>query len=163
MGRIGVISLNTYGNYHVRDIQVNTSWEDNPYPGTHAIIPEHLIDDIIKTNGFCDIVLNDDKTELVSFIPKQKPVVKRKEEFSIEKIMTSYLLRNEYRFCLMKQGIDIQNIPENDTSEVRLFDLCKACIDYGNKEEVKSKLNHFLLFGELTNDEYTQLMNLIKE
>lgn len=161
MGRIGVISLDTIGKYHVRDIQVNVAWEENPYPDTHVLIPEHLIDGIIKTNGFCDITLNEDQTELLSFIPLQKPEVKKKEEHSVEKIMLNYLLKNEYRFCLMKQGIDIQNIPEDTNSDIRLFDLCKACIEYGNKNEVKSKLSHFLLFGELTNDEYTQLMNMI--
>jgi len=161
MSRLGVISKDVYGEYRIRDIQVNGSWKVNPYPTTHVIIPEHFIDDILKTNGFCDIKLNEEETEIISFTARKKPNMKSSTEFSIERVITKFLLQQEHRFYLMKQGIDIRNIPE-DESDIRLFDLCKKCIEYGNIDEVKSKLSHFLLFGELTNDECKDLMRLLE-
>ena len=162
MSRIGVISKDTYGDYQVRDIQVNGSWKVNPYPETHVLIPDHLIDDIMKTNGFCDIELNFDGTGISSFIERKRPEIKHRVDFSIERILSKFLLQNEYRFCLLERGISIPNILE-DKAEVRLFDLCKSCIACGNKEEVKSKLDVFLMYDKITLEEYQTLMNLIKE
>ena len=159
MTRLGVISKNTYGEYRVRDIQINGSWKVNPYPKTHVIIPEHLIDDISKTNGFCDIELNDDETELVSYKERLKPVIKHPIEFSLERVVTKFLLQHEYQFCLMEHNV---RIPE-DRSEIRLFNLCKACIAYGNIDEVKAKIDHFLMYNKITLDEYNTLVSLINK
>lgn len=161
MSRLGVISKNTYGEYQVRDIQINESWKINPYPETHVLIPDHLIDGIQKTNGFCDITINDDGTELVSYKERTKPEIKYHVEFSLERVITKFLLQHEYQFCLMEQGITIQDIPE-DKSEIRLFDLCKKCIECGNVDEVKSKLDLFLMFNKITLEEYNTLISLVK-
>lgn len=71
----GVISKNTFGEFGARDIQTNSSWAENPYGNDYATIPKNLIDGIIETRGFCDIELNDDGTEVVSFTPREIPEI----------------------------------------------------------------------------------------
>ena len=67
-----VISIATYGKNEVHDIQTNSSWTKNPYDD-YAVVPAEMVEDIIATRGFCDIVLNDDKTEVVSFVAREIP------------------------------------------------------------------------------------------
>lgn len=66
-----VISKQTYGNEAVRDIQTNSSWISNPYDN-YAIVPDNMVQDILKTSGFCDIQLNEDGTEIISFTAYEK-------------------------------------------------------------------------------------------
>ena len=61
-----VISKNTFGEYNVRDIQTNSSWGANPYED-YAVVPDELVPDILATQGFVDITLNTEGTEVVSF------------------------------------------------------------------------------------------------
>ena len=68
-----VISKATYGQYNVHDIQTNSAWSSNPYGEDYATVPDHMVQDIMETNGFCDIVLNKDGTEVVSFTALEKP------------------------------------------------------------------------------------------
>ena len=69
-----VISKDTFGEYAVRDIQTNSAWSENPYPEEYAVVPDDMVTAIMETRGFCDIVLNEDGTEVVEFttptIPK---------------------------------------------------------------------------------------------
>lgn len=77
----GVISKETFGAIGVRDIQTNSSWSKNPYGDDYAVIPEELIDAIIETRGFCDIELNKDGTEVVSFTAREIPKMPKVERY----------------------------------------------------------------------------------
>lgn len=74
-----VISIATYGDYEMHDIQTNSGWSKNPYGEDYAVVPDEMVQDIIKTNGFCDIVLNDDGTEVVSFTAREIPEIPEPE------------------------------------------------------------------------------------
>jgi hypothetical protein len=73
-----VISKDTFGEYNVRCIQSNSSWTENPYGEDYAVVPDDMVEGIFETRGFCDIELNDDGTEVVSFtareIPEPEPI-----------------------------------------------------------------------------------------
>lgn len=72
---IYVISKSTFGDYEVRDIQCNANWCSCPY-SDYALIPDELIEGILATRGYCDITLNDDETEVVSFVAREIPPVR---------------------------------------------------------------------------------------
>ena len=71
-----VISKETFGDYAIHDIQTNSGWTENPYGEGYAVVPDELVQDIVATHGFCDIVLNDDNTEVVSFVAREIPEIK---------------------------------------------------------------------------------------
>lgn len=87
---IYVISKATFGDCNVRDIQCNANWCSCPY-SDYALIPDNLVDGILATCGYCDITLNSDGTEVVSFVAREKPpttaesvcpvLIESKEEF----------------------------------------------------------------------------------
>lgn len=54
-----VISINTFGEYAVHDIQTNSSWGANPYGDTYAVVPDEMVEEIMETRGFCDIAVED--------------------------------------------------------------------------------------------------------
>ena len=70
-----VISKNTFGEYNVRDIQTNSAWGANPYGEDYAVVPDDMVTAIMETRGFCDIVLNEDGTEVVSFTAREIPEI----------------------------------------------------------------------------------------
>ena len=55
------------------DIQTNSSWTSNPHEEEYAIIPNHLVQEILKTYGYCDLELNEDETEVISFTAREIP------------------------------------------------------------------------------------------
>ena len=69
-----VISKETFGDYNVRDIQSNSCWCECVLDG-YASIPDELVEGILATQGYCDIVLNEDQTEVVSFTAREIPDV----------------------------------------------------------------------------------------
>ena len=69
-----VISTATFGEYAVRDIQTNSAWSSNPYPD-YAVVPDDMVIAIAETMGFCDIELNEDGTEVVSFTAREIPEI----------------------------------------------------------------------------------------
>lgn len=69
-----VISKNTFGEYAVHDIQTNSAWGENPYED-YAVVPDDMVTAIMETRGFCDIVLNEDGTEVVEFTAREIPVI----------------------------------------------------------------------------------------
>ena len=69
-----VISKETFGEYKVRDIQTNIAWLENPYDD-YAVVPDEMVTDIMETHGFCDIELNEDGTEIVSFTAREIPEI----------------------------------------------------------------------------------------
>lgn len=74
-----VISKEVFGDYSIRDIQTNSSWSSNPYGKDYAIVPDEIVQDILKTNGFCDIELNEDGTEIISFTAREIPEIPQPE------------------------------------------------------------------------------------
>lgn len=71
---IYVISKATFGSYNVRDIQCNANWDCCPY-SEYALIPESMVDEILATQGYCDITLNDAGTEVLSYAARSIPTV----------------------------------------------------------------------------------------
>lgn len=67
---ITVISLKTYGEHNVHDIQQNSAWTQNPY-SDYAIVPDKMVEGILKTKGYCDIALNTEETEIISFAARE--------------------------------------------------------------------------------------------
>lgn len=55
-----VISLNTFTEYEFHKIQQNSSWGSNPYVD-YAEVPDDMVEAILTTRGFCDIVIVDGK------------------------------------------------------------------------------------------------------
>lgn len=53
-----VISLETFGDYGIRDIQQNKSWMKNPYTD-YAVVPDDMVEAILETKGFCNITVVD--------------------------------------------------------------------------------------------------------
>ncbi|MBR6542252.1 MAG: hypothetical protein IKT73_03495 [Anaerotignum sp.] len=53
-----VISLDTFGEYAVHDIQTNSAWIENPYEN-YAVVPDDMVEAIMETKGFCDITVED--------------------------------------------------------------------------------------------------------
>lgn len=68
-----VVSKEVFGKYAVRDIQTNSAWDKNPYGDDYAVAPDDMVQDILETRGFCDIELNADGTEIVSFTAREIP------------------------------------------------------------------------------------------
>lgn len=74
---IYVISIDTFGEHEVHDIQCNSCWSGCAIDG-YALIPDGLVEGILETSGYCDIVLNNDGTEVSSFTARPEPFVERK-------------------------------------------------------------------------------------
>ena len=70
-----VISIETFGEYAVHDIQTNTAWASNPYETGYAVVPDEMVEEIMETRGFCDITLNENGTEVISFTAREIPVI----------------------------------------------------------------------------------------
>lgn len=86
-----VISKNTFGDYAVRDIQTNSGWGANPYED-YAIVPDDMVLSIMETRGFCDIVLNEEETEIVEFIAREIPEIPIEEsEPTTEEVLNALL------------------------------------------------------------------------
>lgn len=71
---IYVISKDTCGEYAVHDIQTNSCWCSCVLEG-YALIPDELVSGILATKGYCDITLNDEGTEVVSYTAREIPQV----------------------------------------------------------------------------------------
>ena len=55
-------------------IETSTAWGANPYED-YAVVPDDMVTAIMETRGFCDIVLNEDGTEVVEFTAREIPVI----------------------------------------------------------------------------------------
>ena len=62
------------------NIQTSSAWGTNPYPDTYAVVLDEMVPEIRKTRGFCDIVLNEEGTEVVSFAAREIPAIPEPEE-----------------------------------------------------------------------------------
>lgn len=88
-----VISIITYNGMH--DIQQNTAWSNNPYENLYAIVPDTMVEDIIKTKGYCDIKLDADGTEVESFAAREIPKIEATEEISDTELIQAEMLLNQ--------------------------------------------------------------------
>lgn len=70
------LAVNEYGQHN---IQTSSAWAVNPYPETHIPVADELVEDIRKTKGFCDITLNEEGTEVVSFTAREIPEIPEDE------------------------------------------------------------------------------------
>lgn len=75
-----VISKSTFGDYCIHSIQFNSTWAKNPYGEDYAIVPDNMVEAILETRGFCDIELNEEGTEVVSFTPLEIPKIPEPEQ-----------------------------------------------------------------------------------
>lgn len=62
-----------------RDIQTNSGWSANPCGSDYAVVPDEMVPAIKETRGFCDIVLNEDGTEVVEFTAREIPEIPTEE------------------------------------------------------------------------------------
>lgn len=74
-----VIRKEPWGEHGVHDIQTSGAWESNPYGEEYAVVPDSMVQDIITTSGFVEIMLNEDETEVVSFTPLEIPEITAQE------------------------------------------------------------------------------------
>lgn len=56
-----------------RSIQSSSAWTANPYGEGYAVVPDDMVPAILETMGFCDILLNEDGTEVVDFTANEIP------------------------------------------------------------------------------------------
>lgn len=70
-----VISKEAFGEHAIHDIQTNEAWTANPYGADFAVVPDDMVEAIVETCGFCDIVLNKEGTEVVSFTARAIPEI----------------------------------------------------------------------------------------
>ena len=98
-----VISIETYGDYAVHDIQTNSGWTENPYGEEFAVVPDEMVQDIVATHGFCDIVLNDEGTELVSFTAREIPEKPEPET----PVSETEQLRADVDYIAIMTGVDL--------------------------------------------------------
>lgn len=61
------------------DLQTNSAWSANPYGDAFAIVPDEMVEAIMETYGYCNIELNEDGTEVVSFEKMPIPSVPEPE------------------------------------------------------------------------------------
>lgn len=119
-----VISKATFGEYAVRDIQTNSGWSENPYGDTYAVVPDDMVQAILETRGFCDISLNEDGTEVVSFTameipeiptPEPEPTEEQKRIAELETKLAeteayqleqdNMILDNNFEILVLQEGI----------------------------------------------------------
>lgn len=103
-----VISIKTYGEYGMHDIQTNSCWNENPYGEDYAVVPDNMVQDILETHGFCDIVLNKAKNEVVSFTAREIPVIETpiETEPTPQDDTDAMMVDHEYRLTLLELGVN---------------------------------------------------------
>lgn len=57
------------------DLQINSAWSSNPYGDAFAVVPDELVESIMETYGYCTLTLNEDETEVISFVKTAIPVI----------------------------------------------------------------------------------------
>ena len=57
------------------DLQTNSAWSCNPYGDDYAVVPDEMVEAITETCGYCNIELNEDGTEVVSFEKVPIPIM----------------------------------------------------------------------------------------
>lgn len=75
-----IISKTTYGEHNQRYIYSSDAWTDNPYPEDYAIVPPEMEKDVAETQGYCDIKLSKDGTEVTAFAAREIPKIEEPEQ-----------------------------------------------------------------------------------
>lgn len=75
-----IISKSTYGEHNQRYLYSSVAWTDNPYPDDYAIVPPDMEEAIQETQGYCDIKLSKDGTEVTAFAAREIPVMEEPEQ-----------------------------------------------------------------------------------
>lgn len=105
-----VISKATFWEYAVRDIQTNSAWSENPYGEDYAVVPDEMVADILETRGFCDIVLNEDGTEVVEFTAREIPEIPTEEAPPSDiDILYEIEADQELRICCLEMGLTAED------------------------------------------------------
>lgn len=115
-----VISKATFGEYAVHDIQTNSSWGENPYGEGYAVVPDDMVTAIMETLGFCDIELNEDETEVVSFTANEIPRIPQGEAPLTDiDILYEIEADQEFRLSCLEMGLSADDFAQTNTeSEV---------------------------------------------
>lgn len=61
------------------DLQKNSAWSANPDRDKFVVVPDEMVEAIWETCGYCNIELNEDGTEVVSFTATEIPVLPEPE------------------------------------------------------------------------------------
>ena len=101
------------------DLQTNSSWSTNVYGEGYAIVPDEMVQEIMETHGFCDIELNEDGTEVVSFTPREIPNIPEPEHEPSTEERISELEQQQITTEISMTDMDLQNIE----TEQRYTDL----------------------------------------
>lgn len=98
-------------------IETNSSWGENPYPEEYAVVPDEMAPGIMETRGFCDIMLSEDGTEVVSFTareipdiptPEPEPTEEQKRIAELEAYQLeqdNMILENNFEILVLQEGI----------------------------------------------------------
>ena len=97
-----VIAIECYENGQ-HDIQTNTGWTKNPYGKEYAVVPDNLVPEIMATKGFCDIELNEEGAEVVSYTSREIPVIPDEEE----PVSEAEKLRADIDYISVMLGVDL--------------------------------------------------------
>ena len=98
-----VISIDTFGENKMHDVQTNSGWSSNPYGEDYAVVPDEMVEAIIETKGFCDITLNDGGTEVVSFVAREIPEIPEPEA----PISAEEQLRADIDYIAIMTGVEL--------------------------------------------------------
>ena len=87
-------------------IETNSAWGANPYGDDYAVVPDDMVTDIMETHGFCDIELNEDGTEVVSFTAREIPEIPVAEAPPTDvEILYEIEADQEFRLCCLELGL----------------------------------------------------------
>ena len=112
------------------DLQKNSGWSSNPKPEEFVVVPDDMVEEIWETKGYCNIVLNKDETEVVSFTPTEIPYIPvpepkpTKEEKRIAELEEQLLLADETAVALYESQLAQEEINiAQDEALVELYEM----------------------------------------
>lgn len=87
-----------------REFHIGVEWDENQHK-SFAIFPDEMIDGIVACEAFCDLELNEDGTEVISFIALELPdFMKEVSEPSAQDDTDAMLVDLEYRLTMLELG-----------------------------------------------------------
>ena len=101
-----VISLEVFGDNAVHDIQTNTLWNENPYSEGYAVVPDDMVQEIRATKGYCDIVLNENGTEVASFTAREIPT--KTPKITTQDDLLEMMVDHEFRITMMEVEMGVE-------------------------------------------------------
>ena len=101
-----VISIDTFGDHQVHDIQTNTRWTENPYAEGYVVVPDEMVVGIKATKGYCDIIVNEDKGELISYTARKIPA--KTPKLTTQDDLLAMMVDHEFRITLMEVEMGVE-------------------------------------------------------